>query len=143
MQALLILFFISNRGIFDAGAGDGQSFNGQNSEVNVIGVGHLVANLGQAAKFSHNQAANRINIRQVFFTAEVYVFFQILNQIISRHFNHPGGELDDRLAFQIELISYFPNHFFHQVFQGDDSGGAAKLIQNNGQVNPLAFESGQ
>jgi hypothetical protein len=52
----------------------------------------------------------------------------------------PGSIIGERLPLHVKLVADLADHFFDQVFQGHNTGHTAKLVDDDGHVQPLALE---
>ena len=90
-----------------------------------------VANSGNPAQVGHDEAANRIDLLCVIVDVEMLV--QFMQQERAIHAQAPVRYELERSPFYVELVLDFTYDLFQQVFEGDDSGRASELVDDNRQ----------
>ena len=60
--------------------------------------------------------------------------------VLPSKINDPSSCFAGRSFIFIKFIFDIPDHFFHDIFQGNNTAGAAEFIHHNGKMNTVCLE---
>ena len=93
-----------------------------------------VAFLGHAFQQRHDEPANRVHV--LMFNVKVKMLVEFVQQKVAAH-EDDAFLLDfigNGFALALEFVHNFADDFFHEVFHGNQAGGATVFVQDDGDL---------